>query len=123
MSRYINADAIRELLIKYIGLTNGFDRAFSEAPSIDIEDYVPKAFHDKTCEALCHKHRKEVEALERKHVDIVRCKECKWWIVVMDENNTDEDYLKCNMDKWTNADDFCSYGERREDEKLVQGCR
>ena len=36
MSRYINADAIKDLLMKYIGLTNGFDRAFSEAPSIDI---------------------------------------------------------------------------------------
>ena len=36
MSRYIDADAIKDLLMKYIGLTNGFDRAFSEAPSIDI---------------------------------------------------------------------------------------
>ena len=45
-------------------------------------------------------------------IDIVRCKEYKWWVVAMDENNTDEDYLKCNMDKWTDADDFCSYGER-----------
>lgn len=45
-------------------------------------------------------------------IDIVRCKECKWWVVAMNENNTDEDYLKCNMDKWTNADDYCSYGER-----------
>ena len=47
-------------------------------------------------------------------IDIVRCKECKWWIVTMDESRTDEDYLKCNMDKWTDADDFCSYGERSE---------
>jgi len=36
MSRYIDADAIKDLLMEYIGLTNGFDRAFSEAPSIDI---------------------------------------------------------------------------------------
>ena len=36
MSRYIDADAIKDLLMKYIGLTNGFDRAFSEAPSVDI---------------------------------------------------------------------------------------
>ena len=46
-------------------------------------------------------------------IDIVRCKECRWWIVAMDENNSDEDYLKCSMDKWPNADDFCSYGERK----------
>lgn len=49
-------------------------------------------------------------------IDIVRCKECKWWIVAMDENNSDEDYLKCSMDKWPNADDFCSYGEIKESE-------
>ena len=82
MSRYIDADALRKKLMEYIGLTNGFDKAFNEAPTIDI----------------------------------VRCKECKWWVVAMDENNTDEDYLKCNMDKWTDADDFCSYGERKESE-------
>lgn len=47
-------------------------------------------------------------------VRVVRCKECKWWVVVMGENNSDEDYLKCPMDKWPNADDYCSYGERKE---------
>ena len=57
-------------------------------------------------------HWKDIE--NAPSIDIVRCKECKWWIVAMDENNSDEDYLKCNMDKWTNADDFCSYVERRE---------
>ena len=36
MSRYIDADALKEKLIRYIALTNGFDRAFSDAPSIDI---------------------------------------------------------------------------------------
>lgn len=32
----IDADALKEKLIEYIGLTNGFERAFNEAPSIDI---------------------------------------------------------------------------------------
>ena len=36
MSRWIDADTLRSKLMQYIGLTNGFDRAFSEAPSIDI---------------------------------------------------------------------------------------
>lgn len=48
--------------------------------------------------------------------ELVRCKDCKWWIVAMDENNSDEDYLKCNMDKWPDADDYCSWGERKSDE-------
>ena len=37
MSRYIDADAIKDLLMKYIGLTNGFDRAFSETPTIQTK--------------------------------------------------------------------------------------
>ena len=36
MSRYIDADALRKKLMEYIGLTNGFDKAFNEAPTIDI---------------------------------------------------------------------------------------
>ena len=36
MSRYIDADATRDLLIKSISLTNGIDTALKDAPSIDI---------------------------------------------------------------------------------------
>ena len=36
MSRYIDADATRDLLIRSISLTNGIDTALKEAPSIDI---------------------------------------------------------------------------------------
>lgn len=43
-------------------------------------------------------------------IDIVRCKECKW-----------KDTFKCWMrntqvPRYPNADDFCSYGERKESE-------
>lgn len=49
--------------------------------------------------------------------DIVRCKECKWWIDNLTENDDDEAYDSCRWDwsrKIPTADDFCNYGERRE---------
>lgn len=36
MSKYVRVEAIREKLMEYIGLTNGFDRAFAETEAIDI---------------------------------------------------------------------------------------
>lgn len=36
MSRYIDADATRDLLIMSISLTNGIDTALKDAPTIDI---------------------------------------------------------------------------------------
>ena len=36
MSRYIDADATRDLLIGSISLTNGIDTALKDAPTIDI---------------------------------------------------------------------------------------
>ena len=36
MSRYVDADATRDLLIRSISLTNGIDTALKDAPSIDI---------------------------------------------------------------------------------------
>lgn len=87
MSRYIDADAIRAKLMEYIGLTNGFDRAFSEAPSIDI----------------------------------VRCKECKWWLKNLTEDDEDEAYLHCPIEDGK-PDDFCSYGERAGQTILTTDC-
>lgn len=81
MSRYIEADATRDLLIMSISLTNGIDTALKEAPSVDI----------------------------------VRCKECRFYLA---------DEGKCTRSIWvydwhrpkTKADDFCSYAERKNNE-------
>jgi hypothetical protein len=40
MSRWIDADVIKAKLMEYIGLTNGFDRAFNETPTIDAVEVV-----------------------------------------------------------------------------------
>ena len=48
-------------------------------------------------------------------IDIVRCKECKYWIENLTDDDADETYGECCFDwdiKMPKADDFCSYGER-----------
>lgn len=58
---------------------------------------------------------KRIKALPT--IEIVRCKECKYFIDNLTEDDTDEAYGECCFDwdiKMPTADDFCSYGERRE---------
>ena len=45
-------------------------------------------------------------------IDIVRCKECKYW----QDNNGGYPHEECrwSKDETPDADDFCSYGERKE---------
>ena len=88
MSRYIDADAIKDKAWK----------AESEACFYALEDVVSVTDID-----------------EAPSIDIVRCKECKYFIDNLTENDTDETYDACRWD-WKRcipkADDFCSYGER-----------
>lgn len=46
-------------------------------------------------------------------VEVVRCKECKWWQESVDGITK---WCPLMMDKETKADDFCSYGERKDAE-------
>lgn len=72
-----------------------------DMPSINLDDYVPKDFHDKTCEAMAKRHQNEIEDM----VEVVRCKECKW---------ADKCSQICyKFNHFINADDYCSYGERK----------
>lgn len=77
---------------------------------IDPDDYVPREFHDKTCEAMAKRHQEEIADM----VSVVRCKECRYCkrkkgtfkgepiiFYRCEENNRDVE-----------SDDFCSYGER-----------
>ena len=58
MSRWIDAEALKERLMQNITLTNAIDKSFSEAPSIDIvfckECRWGKPYSDKQleCDAL-----------------------------------------------------------------------
>lgn len=93
MTRYIDADALMsELLTMYKSptstedfMTIGYDHA--------IADVVVTVHQQPTADA----------------VPVVRCRECKWWgdigcaINIVDESDKPKE------------DDFCSFGERRED--------
>lgn len=48
-------------------------------------------------------------AIEALSADIVRCKDCKHW-------NNETELTYCNYNDWvgTEAEDFCSFGERKE---------
>lgn len=50
---------------------------------------------------------------EAPSIDIVRCKECRWWLKNLTEDDEDEAYLHCPIEDGK-PDDFCSYGERAE---------
>ena len=70
-----------------------------DMPTIDLTDYVPKDFHDKTCEAMAKAHQEEIANM----VSVVRCKEC----YMCDEK------MWCSFyDSIMESDDYCSYGER-----------
>ena len=47
--------------------------------------------------------------------ELVRCKECKYFIDNLTDDDADEAYGECCFDwdiKMPKADDYCSYGER-----------
>lgn len=46
---------------------------------------------------------------------VVRCKECRWWLKNLTEDDEDEAYLHCPIEDGK-LDDFCSYGVRKESE-------
>lgn len=81
--------------------------------------------HDKVCDEwavtsgipfvnadTCDNYKTTADAVE-----VVRCKDCKHWCI--QEGNDINQYYFCSRDKmWCmparKADDFCSYGERKE---------
>ena len=94
MSRYIDADA----LIEFIDLghyRNPLELCYSEQYVVDMIESRPTA---------------DV-------VEVVRCKDCRYW-----QDNQEGHYPNelCPWDKneTPDEDDYCSFGERREDEQI-----
>lgn len=46
-------------------------------------------------------------------VEVVRCKDCKYWDCYGGEESHKGDCLELELDCCMYEDDFCSYGERR----------
>ena len=53
------------------------------------------------------------EVMQLPTIDLVRCKECKHWL---DGSGLCKHWSKLYGSVLTKADDFCSYGERKESE-------
>lgn len=74
--------------------------------------------HDcKTCLYNTEPKAKACEECRRDLVDVVRCKDCKWWKTNHMWNGSERKV--CVIEPYEpvrNEDDFCSRGERREDE-------
>lgn len=56
-----------------------------------------------------------INTIAKSSIDIVRCKECKYYIDNMPEDSTDDE-CRWRSEEQPNPDDFCSYGERKSDE-------
>lgn len=89
MKRYIDADALTDDLLSYAEANKGTYHAEGFKNAVTVVEDQPSA---------------DV-------VEIVRCKDCKFY---------NEDEMMCNdtngFDRYWKPTDFCSYGERREDE-------
>lgn len=62
--------------------------------------------------------REILESLPSAEPEIIRCKDCKWWAVIPNDDSELSDYRACYALKHcrTKAIDFCSRAERRADD-------
>ena len=58
----------------------------------------------------------KLDPIYEEMAEVVRCKDCKYWN--LDGNGYSDDESHCTnpdgLDNYAMADDFCSYGERKE---------
>lgn len=94
MNRYIDAELFRKTIIKRFGcvpsLTDYSSNSINDIHLDDALNLIPTA---------------DV-------VEVVRCKDCEYW----QDNNGGYPHDECRWGKneTPDADDYCSYGERRE---------
>ena len=90
MSRLIDADELKKAVEDFPNCYNGWSDTYDKAFIIGAIEEAP------TIDA----------------VEVVRCRECKYWI---DNSFEDDDlFRECRWrdDETTDEDDYCSYGER-----------
>lgn len=111
--RLIDADALKENLIKErdtIPLTKteryGFGVEFPDNHGMSMRGGINKAFR-------CMEETPTIDA-----VPVVRCKDCKHYKTQDKVKSWEHKKRYCMRSAATkvNADDFCSYGERRSDD-------
>lgn len=105
MSRYIDADAIR-----YHDMSDGQGMWYvwrDEIHDMPTADVVPMDLYNKILEVRIKKQENLVE--------VVRCKDCTHYKdLLLGQPAT---AFGCNVHNWfSGEDDYCSFGERGEDE-------
>lgn len=81
-------------------------------------EYIELQYSDQTMGIVCNRYLSEIKRVARQPTadvaEVVRCKDCVYWECGKDY----EPYCNHfgNMMADTKADDFCSYGERKNHE-------
>ena len=98
-------DAVEAVL----NMADSLDDVVDILMAVPSVDYVPKEFHDKTCEAMAKRHQEEIADM----VSVVRCKECK-----RASPNKEGDYdCKCHIPIFrVDAEGYCYSADRKESE-------
>lgn len=89
------------------------EAAINAAENIDCSDGV--GISALKCEAV-NDVVTAIKALPSTQPEVIRCKDCKWWAVIPNEDIELSDYRACHALRHcrTKAIDFCSRAERRE---------
>ena len=94
-----------------------YKKGFEDAKRAFLVEYARESENMRKRNAQLEVMLNAQKAISADSVKVVRCKDCKWW---GGNKNTEHNNHICNralnqdVDYWTRADDFCSYGERRE---------
>ena len=108
MGRYIDADALIKTVDDFPNCYNGWSDTYDKAYIIEAIEEAP------TIDAIPIEHINLMNLVE-----VVRCKECRFCLVgiarAQYSNGKQRIENLCEKHKWSvRADDYCSYGERRE---------
>ena len=79
--------------------------------------YLYNSADEHPCKSCKQNYLDMWEQKPNDFVSVVRCKDCRYYWGNLGEDDTDEMYGECrwDSDEMPNADDFCSYGERKEE--------
>ena len=107
MSDYIKReDAISVLMETIAPLSITLDTLIMRIDDVPAADVVERSDY----ESMEHTVAKLNEAINRNAVEVVRCKDCKYWIP---ERSSCAETIPLAAFR---DDDYCSYGERKEQE-------
>ena len=105
--RLINADKLKKDVLDLPNCYNGFSDTYDKALILDLVDEQP------TVNSNPYKSFEQY-AEKRDFVEVVRCKDCKWWKTnYVWDGNERKICAREAYEPFRKAEDFCSRGERK----------